>query len=546
MSVSAGEPVQTTEPPLPSLRSHILTKDRQLVPTTGDVWFVHTSPDGGDRLSFNWTAYRTAKDGCAVLDERSEHILRLYAAYKLATCKSSTLKNTCSAMLRLLRWYPQYAMRVGRDPATLTWRTIDGPLMEAMLVHGLSGSERGNDFSRLRDLYVWGAFGSQLPDFDPELAVALEAVRAPGNIKGAAVRGHDPEHGPLDADEQRLLIEAVQRAEGNARDRAVVMLYFELGLNTEAGARLRGDGLIQYTANIVGTDGFSRQETAYHLAVPRMKKRTELRETRNRPLSQDLGDLLMQLRPEQPEAPLLDWLHGPDSRSRIRGALQRWVKAANLISPRTGQLLRLSPRRLRYTLATQMAAEGASRHKIADVLDHTDLQNVEVYIEASSSMARQVATRLDQHLEAVVRRFQGKVVGRTGPASLPGVGGRVVPGSVLQLPMLPVDVGGIGVCGRNVQVDGVCRLAPPLSCYGCDKFAAFVDAPHAQVGDALERLIGSQMNDTADARIPLQLVDTVLAIRQCDAQCQAQRAETPPETPAVTTRPKARPAVDSR
>lgn len=542
MSVSAYAPVQVSEPPLPSLRSPILTKDRQLVPTTGDVWFVHTSPDGGDRLSFDWTAYRASKNGRAVLDERSVHILRLYAAYKLATCKSSTLKNTCSAILRLLRWYPAYASRAGRDPAILTWRTIDGPLMDAVLVHGLSGSERGNDFSRLRDLYVWGAFGSQLSDFDPQLAVALEAVRAPGNVKGAHVRGHDPEHGPLDADEQRLLIEAVQRGEGDDRDRAVVMLYFELGLNTEAGARLQSNGLIVYTAHVVGADGRSQPETAYHLAVPRMKKRTEFRETRNRPLSPELGALLMQLRPAPPSASLLDWLHGPDTRSHIRAALQRWVKAANLISPRTGRLLRLSPRRLRYTLATQMAAEGASRHKIADVLDHTDLQNVEVYIEASSNMARQVATRLDHHLEGVVRRFQGKVVGRTEPTLMRGVGRRVVPGSVLQLPMLPIDVGGIGVCGRNVQIDGVCGLAPPLSCYGCDKFAAFVDAPHAQVGDALERLIGSQMDATADARIPLQLVDTVLAIRQCDAQCQAQLAAAA-NAPARTVRSAAEPAV---
>ena len=98
---------------------------------------------------------------------------------------------------------------------------------------------------------------------------------------------------------------------------------------------------------------------------------------------------------------------------------------------------------------------------------------------SSSTTARQVATHPDQHLEVIVRRFQGTVVGRTGSESLMGIGGRVVPCTVLQLPMLPVDVGGIGVCGRDAQVHGVYRLAPPVSCYGCDKFAAFVDAPHA-------------------------------------------------------------------
>ncbi|MDQ6674514.1 MAG: tyrosine-type recombinase/integrase, partial [Chloroflexota bacterium] len=70
--------------------------------------------------------------------------------------------------------------------------------------------------------------------------------------------------------------------------------------------------------------------------------------------------------------------------------MNRWVRAAGLISPRTGKPLHLTPRRLRYTLATEMAREGASRHKIADVLDHTDLQNVEVYIEAASYIVTQI------------------------------------------------------------------------------------------------------------------------------------------------------------
>src|SRR5947209_19934 len=83
------------------------------------------------------------------------------------------------------------------------------------------------------------------------------------------------------------------------------------------------------------------------------------------PDRRELGELLDGLR--QPGELLLPWVAGVHPHHRIRHALRRWVRAACIISPRTGRPLRLSPRRLRYTLATEMAREGASRHKIADV-----------------------------------------------------------------------------------------------------------------------------------------------------------------------------------
>ena len=60
--------------------------------------------------------------------------------------------------------------------------------------------------------------------------------------------------------------------------------------------------------------------------------------------------------------------------------MRRFSKAAGLVSPRTGQLLTISPRRFRFTIATHMAEEGASLFHIAEVLDHSDTQNVRVYV----------------------------------------------------------------------------------------------------------------------------------------------------------------------
>ena len=503
--------------PLPGLRSVVLSKDRQRVATASDVWQVRSSPDGGALLRWNWQQF-CRHTGQASLDERSVDILRLYAAHKLTTSKAGTVGGTLGAVMRLLRWYPTYAARTGRDPSSLSWASVDESLLEAFLVHSMRTSQRGNDLSRLRDVYRWGAFGLCLPDFDVRLAVACEAMRAPGNVLGAAVRNQDPLAGPLDADEQRLLIAAIQQRAGDDRDRALVMLFFELGMNSEAAARLWNDGLVAYRVNLVGPGGRPQQEVAYHLAVPRMKKRAEHRETRNRPISRELGELLDGLR--QPGELLLPWVAGVRPQHCIRNAMRRWVRAACIISPRTRQPLRLSPRRLRYTLATEMAREGASRHKIADVLDHSDLRHVEVYIEASSYVARQVGERFDAAFEPWLRRFEGTLTDRPAPSpagTLP-----VVPGFAPQLPVLPLDLGGIGLCGRDVFADGLCGLAPPLTCYTCPSFAAFRDGPHGIIGDALERLIETRMDGEADRRIPLQLEDTVTAIRQLQVQLQQE------------------------
>jgi integrase len=454
MKVLASRAIAEPEP-LPRLQSTILTKDRQQVATAGGVWEVRASPDGGAHLRFTWEQFR-GRAGQARLDDRSIDILRLYAAHKLTMNKAGSVACMLAAVIRLLRWYPSYAERTSRDPRVLTWASIDECLLEGFLPHSMKTSYRDNDLSRLRDLYRWGAFGLCLPDFDVQLAVACEAMHAPSNVLGAAVRSQDPLAGPLDADEQRLLIAAIQRRAGEDQDRALVMLFFELGMNSEAVARLWNDGLVAYRVDLVRPGGQPQQEVAYHLAVPRMKKRTEHRETRIRPISRELGELLDRLR--EPGELLLPWVAAARPQQRIREGIRRWVRAARIISPRTGQFLRLSPRRLRYTLATEMAREGASRYRIADMLDHSDLGHVEVYIEASSYVARQVADRFDAVFEPWLRRFQGSLVDRptsTAAGQLP-----VVPGIVPQVPVLPLDLGGIGLCGRDVLADGLCRLAP--------------------------------------------------------------------------------------
>jgi integrase len=458
---------------IPAVRPHVITKDRQIVDTTGDVWRFRASDDGGRLLHVNWPVIAAAS-APMLLAERAMQIIKLYIAHRLTFSKGMTVWNDSVMFRRFLRWYAA-VRRVDRS-AVFDWSLVTEDVFRAFLEHGLKTASKGNDFARLREMYTWGAFGVQLPEFDPDLALALKAIRAQGNIKGAAVRFHDPLKGPLDQDEQRIVARAIAAGAGTPSDRAVVMLHFELGLNPQSTARMRNNDLRVFSANLID-DGRSETITKYQIQAPRVKKRREFRETKTRPISDKLGELLLELRCGGQDDPLFHWLSPDAPEDGINQAMMRFATAARLISPRTRFLLNLTPRRFRFTLATEMAREGASRERIAEVLDHTDLQNVTVYVEAASFIVDQLGERFDQMFDPLVQRFRGRIVDSRVQPAFPEVPRRVIPGDIVQLPTAPLNVGGIGMCGRDVRKDGLCRLAPPLTCYPCEFFAASAQDP---------------------------------------------------------------------
>lgn len=510
-------------PPLPAVRPQVITKDRQIVDTTGDVWRFRASDDGGRLLSIDWPSL-VATAAPLPLSERAMHILKLYLAYRLTFSKGMTVWNDAVMFRRFFRWYAANygsSITVGRAGAFM-WSQVSEEVFRAFVEYGLSTASKGNDFARLREMYFWGTFGLQLPEFDPDLALVLKTIRAPGNVKGAAVRFRDPLKGPLDTDEQEMVLRAITIGAGMSFDRAIVMLHLELGINPQSAARMKNQDLQVFSVNVV-EGGHSRGITKYQIQVPRVKKRKEFRETKTRPVSDQLGQLLTELRRGEPADPLFYWLPADAPEEGIYHAMTRFVTAAHLRSARTGSQLHLTPRRFRSTLATEMAREGASQEKIAEVLDHTDLQNVHVYIEAASYVVDQLGERFDQVFDPLLQRFRGKIVDPKVPSLFPDVPPKIIPGDIVHLPTAPLNVGGIGMCGRDVRKDGLCRLAPPLTCYPCEFFAAFRGGPHAEILTALER-ITTEMKAVSDSRIPMQLEGVMAAVRQLLAQIAREAA----------------------
>lgn len=80
------------------------------------------------------------------------------------------------------------------------------------------------------------------------------------------------------------------------------------------------------------------------------------------------------------------------------------------------------------------------------------------------------------------------------------------------------------MCGRDIRADGLCRLAPPLTCYGCNFFAAFRDGPHLEVRNALVQII-EYLRESADSRISMQLDNALSAVNQLIAQIDRETKE---------------------
>jgi integrase len=467
--VTLQPPLSVDSRPNLALPRSVWSRDGQRVDLRGQIWRIRQAADGGQLFALRWRRY---VDDLAPLQLSTAALqsIRIFVAERLERAAGCAVRGDFETILRFLRWYGTHWSRSqpGRAQRIFDWSLVDEGCMRAYLALGLRSPSRGCDFNRVRFFYRWGVRAG-LEAFAPAISTALATIRAPGNLKGHHVAGDDVEHGPLSSEEVRGIAEACASDRGLPVDRAMIMLFLEIGFNPNQYVRLTNSDLIRYSGE-VGAGPATQPILAYQIAIPRNKKRTARRETVRRPLSQKLGDLLWVLKHGGDGDRLLWWLPADDdAKFVINTQLRRFVKAANLRSPRTGRPLHLFPRRFRYTLATEAAEDGAAPLEIARLLDHTDDQHVRVYVEHRAAQARRMAAATDGAYQPLNARFKGSIVDESSSCDMASV----VSGTVIHLPAFPLDVGGVGVCGRDLQRDGLCALYPPLSCYVCPLFMAF-------------------------------------------------------------------------
>ena len=334
---------------------------------------------------------------------------------------------------------------------------------------------------------------------DPGVLQFFSSIKIPGNTKGAAVRTHHPTKGPFtDLELQSITLaarEAYRIGRVRKQDFAILLTL------TATGSRPGQVSMLVCGDLLPSGSGSS----AARLLVPSLKKRTRKRLTRERVIPGELAVLLKELVEERRAderfrdipvdrrpifavaatafASLADAHIGKDG---VSLALKRIQSALRLRSARTGAPIHLAPRRFRSTLGTRAADAGHPPVLIAHLLDHTDLQNVGVYVESRGSIQDRMDAALHGRAEPLAGLFTGTVVvdeAKSGVAEAPSRRVAVAAG------------GDVGTCAGPLS----CARLAPLACYTCAAFRPWRDAPHE---DLLRSLIEERRMLLADGIAP--------------------------------------------
>ena len=381
----------------------------------------------------------------------------------------------------------------------------------------------------LRGLFCrWVGLG--LPGVAAEVGPLLRRMRLKGNEKGVAVLTSDPDKGPLTDVEFQAVVTALNDllAKGgiDVGDYLLVWLFLAIGARPVQMALLKASDLSVVRAS----DG----ATAYVLQVPRAKQRGAGPRSAFRPrkLIPDIGDLMERYMAGQRER----WQHlglagkemplfvNPSNTSSAPGLAyhhtgselsKRMEKVSALLdirSERTGRRVTASPRRLRYTRGTRATMEGASELVIAELLDHSDTQNVGIYVEAVPEIVERIDRGMAMHLAPMAQAFTGQLIDSEGEAmrgSDPT--SRIVSPRRLTRP--------VGSCGSF----GFCSALAPIACYTCRNFQPWLDGPHEEVLDDLLAERAQVLEETGDASIAAVNDRTIYACAEVMRRCAGRR-----------------------
>lgn len=90
-------------------------------------------------------------------------------------------------------------------------------------------------------------------------------------------------------------------------------------------------------------------------------------------------------------------------------ALKGIVNNGNIISNRTGSILNITPRRLRYTIATMLAKDGHNVNTIAELLDHSSTSSAGIYIKNHADSVERIDSAVSEQLSFVADIFMNGI-----------------------------------------------------------------------------------------------------------------------------------------
>ncbi|RMQ96190.1 Phage integrase [Pseudomonas savastanoi pv. glycinea] len=205
-----------------------------------------------------------------------------------------------------------------------------------------------------------------------------------------------------------------------------------------------------------------------------------------------------------------DHLHADPN--EVNRMLRFVVDKCDLISERTGDALHITPRRLRYTLATRAARAGFGVGVIAELLDHSNTANAVVYTLNVPEHAAYIDDIIKEHLSPYAKTFAGTIVESKLFALRGGEAGSDI---------RDLAGKGSGTCGHS----GICGAAVPIPCYTCPHFQAWLDGPHEDLYTELLKDRAEILSVTGDYAVAAAQDRTILAVAQVVNACKSRREQ---------------------
>lgn len=364
-----------------------------------------------------------------------------------------------------------------------------------------------------------------------DLNELLKDIRLKGNPKGDAVRTMDPIKGPLSEFEyqalHRALTDAHERGVISLRQYCLVRLFLTLGMRPIQYAGMKVSDL-RISEGLDGND-------VYLLRIPRGKQRNLARtQFLERKITEKFAiELLKHIAEVKTEFSGYSRLNElpmfPDRAQKVRNEvlagfewhstadklgveLEEIVEYLDVMSERTNAPLRVTSQRLRRTLGTRTAQEGHGALIVAEVLDHTDIQNVGVYVEATPEIIKRIDKAIAFKMAPLAQAFKGILITDESKAKRGND-----PSSRIYAPK---ETGGFKPAG-NCGTMNMCSLLAPIACYTCVNFQPWLDGPHEKV---LESLLAERdrLTQSSGQRIAAIEDQTILAVAHVVSLCKKQ------------------------
>ncbi|MBB2692266.1 UNVERIFIED_ORG: integrase [Rhizobium esperanzae] len=356
-----------------------------------------------------------------------------------------------------------------------------------------------------------------------EVLEYLESCTIRGNIKGTSIRTRDPDKGAFSDIElltiQSSINDAYASGEIGLDGFAIVWLFLAYGCRPIQIAAMKEKDLL-VSENSEGK--------AYALRIPRAKQRgSGHRDVFNvRYCSKQIGALLervikrnaprgAELQLEEGDAPLFmaKKIGGMPELAYHRTSQSIGAKVHATIRRFSG--LKGNSKRFRITLAQRAVDDGKDKWTVAELLDHSDTQNVEVYFEASPAMVLRLDRHLAMELAPIAQAFAGVVVeteeeARRGGDRTSRIYDRTLADNITDP---------LGTCGQM----SFCGLAAPYACYTCRHFQPWIDGPHEEFMAAMIADRKRQEDDGISPKIFTIRDRAILAAAEVIQLCSAER-----------------------